>query len=79
MADYLDPFCAPEFLIDDIAFRTMVGTDYVRLGFCTEEQSERILRVKLVFPVHRLIEAQSATRMFVMTQQEMKRRQLVLN
>lgn len=68
MVSYCDPFGAPEFLVDDVAFRTMVGTDYVRFGYYTQEPGEKILRMKLVFPVHRLIGAQDETRLFVTMQ-----------
>jgi hypothetical protein len=30
---WLDPFGCPEFLVDDIAFRQMVGTELVRFGY----------------------------------------------
>lgn len=66
---YIDPFCAPEFLVDDVSFRTMVGADYLRLGFHTLEQGENILRIKLIFPLHRLLEVQNDTRLFVAVQQ----------
>lgn len=66
MSTHLDPFGAPEFLVDDVAFRTMVGTDYIRFGYYTQEQDEKILRVKIVFPVRHLISSQDATRMYVM-------------
>lgn len=69
MAAYIDPFCAPDFLVDDVAFRSMVGNDYVRFGYYTQEEDVKILRVKLVFPVRRLIEAQDETRVFVNMQQ----------
>lgn len=69
MAACIDPFGAPEYLVDDIAFRTMVGTDYVRIGFYTQEPGEQILRVKIVFPVCRLFDAQADTRLFVTRQQ----------
>lgn len=77
MAAYIDAFCAPEFLVDDVAFRSMVGVDYVRFGFCTEEPDGRILRVKLVFPVCRLIEAQTETRVFVAMQQRFLQERLI--
>lgn len=70
MVSYIDPFGCPDFLVDDVAFRSMVGTDYVRFGYYTKEQDENILRVKLVFPLRRLIEAQDETRMFIMMQQQ---------
>jgi len=55
MAAYIDPFGAQDYLVDDVAFRSMVGTDFVRFGYYTLEEGEKILRVKLVFPVRRLI------------------------
>lgn len=69
LVSYVDPYGAAEYLVDDVAFRSMVGTDYVRFGYYTQEQDEKILRVRLVFPVHRLIEAQEETRVFVTMQQ----------
>lgn len=66
--EYVDAYGAPEFLVDDVAFRTMVGNDYVRFGYYTQEPGEKILRMKLVFPVRRLIEAQDETRQFVALQ-----------
>jgi hypothetical protein len=65
---YVDAFGAPEYLVDDIAFRSMVGGDYVRMGFYTQEPGEKILRVKIVFPVCRLYEAQTGTQRFVTDQ-----------
>jgi CYTH domain-containing protein len=69
VASYCDPFGAAEYLVDDIAFRQMVGSDYLRMGFYTQEQDEKILRVRLVFPVRRLFEAQAETRLFITRQQ----------
>lgn len=65
MARCVDPFGASEYLVDDVAFRTMVGTDYVRFGFYSADEGENILRVKLVFPIARLFAAQEETRMFL--------------
>lgn len=70
MASYIDPFGATDHLVDDVAFRQMVGTDFVRFGYYTLEEGERILRVKLIFPLHRLIEAQNETRAFVNMQRK---------
>lgn len=78
MAAYIDPFGAQDFLVDDVAFRTMVGTDFVRFGYYTLEEGERILRVKLVFPIRRLIEAQDETREFVAMQQRRQRERFSL-
>lgn len=69
MVAYIDPFGAPEFLVDDVAFRMMVGNDFLRFGYYTQEQDEKILRVKIVFPVRRLVPSQAETRLFVTTQQ----------
>lgn len=74
MACYIDPFGAADHLVDDVAFRQMVGTDFVRFGYYTLEEGERILRVKLVFPVRRLIEAQDETRLFLMQQRSRRER-----
>lgn len=74
LVSYIDPFGCPDFLVDDVAFRSMVGSDYVRFGYYTREQDEKILRVKLVFPIHRLIEAQDETREFVNMQQRCQHR-----
>lgn len=78
MVAYTDPFGAPEFLVDDVAFRNMVGNDYVRFGYYSKEQDETILRVRLIFPVRRLIEAQDETRMFVAMQQRCQHQRLGL-
>jgi hypothetical protein len=77
VASYIDPFGAQDYLVDDVAFRSMVGTDFVRFGYYTLEEGEKILRVKLVFPVRRLIEAQDETRAFV-TQQRCRRERMSL-
>ena len=77
MAAYIDPFGAQDYLVDDVAFRSMVGTDFVRFGYYTLEEGEKILRVKLVFPVRRLIEAQDETRLFVTTQQRRAHQRLM--
>jgi hypothetical protein len=58
--------------------RAMVGTDYLRFGFYTQEQDERILRVKLVFPICHLFEAQAETRLFVTTRQQFAHHRLGL-
>lgn len=78
LVSYVDPFGCPDFLVDDVAFRSMVGSDYVRFGYYTHEQGENILRVKLVFPLHRLIEAQDETRTFVSGEQRRGRQRLGL-
>jgi hypothetical protein len=71
MADgrFLDPFGAPEFLVDDIAYRVMVGSELIRMAFHQEENGESIIRLKLVFPIAKLMGAQEGTRMFVARQQ----------
>jgi hypothetical protein len=78
---YIDPFGCPEFLVDNVAYRSMVGTDHLRFGFYTQEQDERILRVKLVFPVRYVFEAQAETRLFLTTRQQCmhQRLELVMN
>jgi CYTH domain-containing protein len=65
MAGWLDPFGCPEFLVDDFAFRQMVGTELIRFGFYSNEGEERILRVKIVFPLERLFAAQQQTLQFL--------------
>lgn len=70
MVTYIDPFGAPEFLVDDVAFRVMVGNDFLRFGYYTQDEDVKILRVKIVFPVRHLISSQEATRMFVSMQQQ---------
>jgi hypothetical protein len=47
-------------------------------GFYTQEQDERILRVKIVFPICRLFEAQADTRLFVTTRQQFAHHRLGL-
>lgn len=72
LVSYIDPFGCPDFLVDDVAFRSMVGSDYVRFGYYTQERNSRVLRVKLVFPLRRLIEAQDETRQFIAKQQRQR-------
>lgn len=69
----IDPFGAAEYLVDDIGFRQMVGTELIRLGFFSREGNEQILRVKLVFPLTRLFEAQSETLAFLRHQDRRQR------
>ena len=78
LVSYIDPYGAADHLVDDVAFRMMVGTDFVRFGYYTQEEDVKILRVKLVFPLHRLIEAQDETREFINQQQRCMRRRLSL-
>jgi hypothetical protein len=64
-ASFIDPFGAPEYLVDDLTFRQMVGTEYMRLGYHTDEEDSRILRVKIVFPIVRLLTMQADTQLFI--------------
>lgn len=48
---YIDPFGAPEFIVDGVAYREMLGTEFVRSSFFARDRGELILRVKLVMPV----------------------------
>lgn len=65
--DWNDPFGAPEFLIDGVAYREMVGSEMLRLGCYSNEQGERILRVKLVVPCVRVMMEQNATWRFLLS------------
>lgn len=59
---YIDPFGAPEYLVDGHAFRCMVGTELIRFGFFVAEEGHRILRVKLVIPVAAVMQSHPVTR-----------------
>lgn len=59
---YIDPFGAPEYLVDGHAFRCMVGTELIRFGFYVAEEGHRILRVKLVIPVAAVMQSHPMTR-----------------
>ena len=61
----IDPFGAPEFLVDDVAFRQMIGTEFLRFGYFARDGDERILRVKIIFPLERLFDAQRETLAFL--------------
>jgi hypothetical protein len=76
MAGWLDPFGCPEFLVEDIAFRQMVGTEMVRFGYVSSDGDDRILKVKLVFPLVRLFDAQRDTLQFL--RQPMRRPMAVM-
>jgi hypothetical protein len=73
----IDPFGAPEFLVDGVAYRIMVGTEMIRFAFHSEEEEGRILRLKLVFPVAQLFETQNETRLFV-ARNECRRAQMAM-
>lgn len=73
MAFYIDPFGAPEFLVDDVAFRQMIGTEFVRFGFFSRDEEDAILRVKVVFPMARVFDAQRETVAFLRQQVRPKR------
>lgn len=61
----MDPFGAPEFLVDGIAYRVMVGTEMIRFAYYSMDEGEQILRVKLVFPASLVLPEQQATREFL--------------
>lgn len=50
MSGCIDPYGAPEILVEGVAYREMIGTDLVRSAFYAKEQGEHIIRVKLVIP-----------------------------
>jgi hypothetical protein len=62
MVAYIDPFGAPEFFVDDIAFRQLVGTEYIRFGYFSVEGDDHILRVKIVAPVRAILNSHISTR-----------------
>ena len=67
-AGAVDPFGAPEYLVDDVSFRQMVGTEFLRFGYHTVENEGLILRVRLVFPIAKLITMQADTQAFIRSQ-----------
>lgn len=64
----IDPYGAPEFLVDGVAYRVMVGTEMIRFGYYSVDDGEQILRVKLVFPTALVLPEQIATREFLKPQ-----------
>jgi hypothetical protein len=48
MASFIDPFGAPEILVDGVAYREWVGSEFIRFGMFACEHGEHILRLKLV-------------------------------
>lgn len=62
---YCDPFGAPEFLVDGVVYREMVGSEMVRFGFFNYENGGRILRVRIVLPVRQLVTEQQITSRFL--------------
>jgi hypothetical protein len=51
MGGFIDPFGAPEILVEGVAYREMVGSDLLRSVFFANERGERIIRLKLLIPV----------------------------
>jgi hypothetical protein len=47
---FIDPFGAPEILVDGVAYREWVGSDMIRFGMFARDHGETILRLKLVIP-----------------------------
>lgn len=64
----IDPFGAPEYLVDDVSFRQLIGTEFLRFGYHTVEDDGLILRVRLVFPIVKLLTMQADTQAFIAKQ-----------
>lgn len=55
MSSVLDPFGAPEFFVNGVASREMIGADILRVVYFATEDGERIVKVKLLWPVAALL------------------------
>lgn len=47
---FIDPFGAPEFFVDGVAYREMVGSDLVRITYFSRDHGDQIVKVKLLVP-----------------------------
>ena len=47
---FIDPFGAPEILVDGVVYREWVGSDLIRFGLFARDHGETILRLKLLMP-----------------------------
>lgn len=62
---YIDPFGAPEFLVEAVAYRELVGTEMIKLGWCASEAGECILRFRAIIPVTAILREHEMTRAFL--------------
>lgn len=65
-----DPFGAPEFIVEAVAYRELVGTDMMRLAWLANERGERIIRFKAVVPITSLIIEHAKSRAFLTDQRQ---------
>lgn len=64
--NFHDPFGAPEIFVEGVAYREIVGANLVRMGFFACENGDKIVRLKLLIPAHKLLAEQKLTREFVL-------------
>lgn len=66
---FVDPFGAPEFFVDGVAYREMVGSDLVRITYFSSDHGEHIVRVKLLVPCAIIASEDIKMRWFLAQQQ----------
>ncbi len=65
MGQFIDPFGAPEFMVEGVAFREFMGTEFIKLGWCAMENGQCLLRFKAIIPVQKIVYEHTMTKAFL--------------
>lgn len=52
MGSAIDPYGAPEFWTDKVAYREIACPGVIRLVFAADEHGENIIKAKILMPIH---------------------------